>query len=259
MPPAYQSILREICEGAGATAMRYWGQSQQQRKADGSIVTDADKACEDYIVEALSRIFPEDGIVSEEGALKTGKGRTWYVDPIDGTSSFVDGLAHWGPTLGLAEAQEFIVGAFWQPRIEEFWFSQATLGAFRNDRRIIRTETPLPGPNSPLYGPSGLHRLQPIPWPGKLRALGATAAHLALVACTPGSVAFVPRWQMWDIVNGILMVELSGGVITDLGGQPWHPLRDGHKPFLAGSQHAIQHLTQKSKFFNDVRRQTNKK
>jgi len=257
MRPAYQSILREICEGAGRTAMRYWGRSQQQRKEDGSVVTDADKACEAFIVDALDRAFPKDGIVGEEGALKQGNDRTWYVDPIDGTSSFVDGLAHWGPTLGLAHGSEFISGAFWQPRIEEFWFSHKDLGAFRNDIKLPVATVPIPGPNHPLYGPSGLHRLQPIPWPGKLRALGATAAHLALVACTPGSVAFVPRWKMWDVVNGILMVELSGGVITDLLGHPWHPLREGHKPFLAGSPRAIEHLTQESKFINDVRRQTN--
>ena len=55
---------------------------------------------------------------------------------------------------------------------------------------------------------------------------------------------------MWDIVNGILMVELCGGVLTDLTGQPWHPLRDGHQP--AARSRAIKHLTEESTFFNDV-------
>ena len=259
MAVAYQSILRHICEGAGAAAMKYWGKSQKQRKADGSLVTDADKASEAYIVDALDKAFPKDGIVGEEGALKEGTGRVWYVDPIDGTSSFIDGLAHWGPTIGLMDTERCITGAFWQPRIGDFWFSHHEEGAFRNAVLIAPSEAPQIKTNHPFYGPSGLHRLQPIPWPGKLRALGATAAHLALVACTPGSIAFVPRWQMWDIVNGILMVELCGGVLTDLTGQPWHPLRDGHQPFLAGSPRAIKHLTEESTFFNDVRRQPNTK
>ena len=156
-------------------------------------------ACEESIVNALSKAFPNHGIVSEEGTQTTGEEGTWYVDPIDGTSSFVEGLAHWGPTIALAQKQHFELGAFWQPRLQDFWCGHRGIGAWKN-KSMLKLEDPEQIKSiHPLYGPSGLHHLQPIPWPGKLRALGATAAHLALVASTPGSVAFVPRWKMWDI------------------------------------------------------------
>ena len=174
------------------------------------------------------------------------------MDPIDGTSSFVEGLAHWGPTISLVVDQEITLGAFWQPRLNEFWFASSTAGAFLNDQRLTT-----PNPSQilsfhPFYGPSGLHRYLPIPWPGKLRALGATAAHLAKAASLEGAVTLVPRWKFWDIGNGILMVEQSGGVITDLAGRDWHPLRDPPKPFLAGSPRAIEHLLQNGPLLNDV-------
>ena len=251
--PVEHPLLKSICIRAGEKALEYWQTSRSTQKKDGSIVTDADIACESVLVESLSKAFPDCAIISEEGSQRTGSGGTWYVDPIDGTSSFVEGLAHWGPTISLAVDGEFQMGAFWQPRLGEYWFAKSNKGAWNNESEIKITQPDRIRSFHPLYGPSGLHRVGPIPWPGKLRALGSTAAHLALVASTPGSVALVPRWKLWDIGNGILMVEQSGGVLTDLSGKPWHPLRDSPCPILAGSPRAIEHLTTQGSFLNDVR------
>ena len=232
--------------------MTFWGQSKTRRKQDGSLVTDADQACEDLIVCELTKAFPGCAIISEEGTETHGEHGTWYVDPIDGTSSFVEGLAHWGPTISLVVGQDITLGAFWQPRLNEFWFASTQSGAYRNSERLQLTNPAQILSYHPFYGPSGLHHYLPIPWPGKLRALGATAAHLAMAASMEGAAAFVPRWKFWDIGNGILMVEQSGGVITDLAGRSWHPLRDAKKPFLAGSPRAIEHLLQNGPLLNDV-------
>jgi len=232
--------------------MDYWGRSKTRRKSDGTLVTDADEACEDAIVAALAVAFPNCGIISEEGAEASGAAGTWYVDPIDGTSSYVEGLAHWGPTISLVVDGEITLGAFWQPRLRDFWFASRQNGAWHNETKLQHHTADRILSIHPFYGPSGLHHLLPIPWPGKLRALGATAAHLALAASSAGGVAFVPRWKFWDIGNGILMVEQSGGVITDLSGMTWHPLKDPHQPFLAGSPRAIEHLIQNGLRLNDV-------
>jgi myo-inositol-1(or 4)-monophosphatase len=249
--PADYTLLKEICTTAGAVALQYWGTSKTQRKPDGSLVTDADVACEAVIIEALSRAFPKCAIISEEGTETQGAEGVWFVDPIDGTSSFVEGLAHWGPTLSLVVDGEIVMGAFYQPRLAEFWCVLRDRGAWKNETPVTLTHPKKIRSFHPLYGPSGMHLWEPICWPGKMRALGATAAHLALAATTQGGVALVPRWHFWDIGFGIAMVEHCGGVITDLSGRSWHPLRDPHQPFLAGSPVAITHLLKNGPLLND--------
>ena len=120
--------------------MKYWGKSQKQRKADGSLVTDADKASEAYIVDALDKAFPKDGIVGEEGPLRK-------VPVAFGMWTLLTALArlltvwHWGP-IGLMDTERCITGAFWQPRIGDFWFSHHEEGAFRNAVLIAPSEAP---------------------------------------------------------------------------------------------------------------------
>jgi len=98
---AVEAISRE----AGAIAMNYFDDTAPlaiQSKGHLDLVTDADRDVERFIVDRLAAYFPDDGIVGEEGAAAPSRsGRTWVIDPIDGTFNFVRGSDQWSVSIGL--------------------------------------------------------------------------------------------------------------------------------------------------------------
>jgi myo-inositol-1(or 4)-monophosphatase len=214
----HRAQLREVLEVAGRLALNHFGNARAVAKPDGSQVTAADREVEDFLVDALRQVYPEDSVISEEGT-RIDDGRCiWHVDPIDGTSAFIEGLAHWGPAICRVDEQGLQLGAFYVPRLNEFWYARRGFGAFRNDVRLGAGDPGLPGRHHSLFVPSRFHRAAPLPWPGKVRALGSSAAHLALVASGAGLLALIPQWKLWDIGAGVLLIEESGRLVRDIRG-----------------------------------------
>ncbi len=240
-----QSFLEQLLERAGALALSHFHHSPPQLKPDGSIVTEADRACEALLVEAIQAAFPADGIEAEEGSLVTPRegGATWLIDPIDGTSAFVGGLAYWGPTVSRVRDGVLEVGAFYVPRLGEHWYAQRGGGAWRGRERLWLPDA-APTPRSILFAPSRFHRAGVVPWPGKIRVLGSSAAHLALVAAGGGVATVIPRWFLWDVGCGVLLIREAGGVIWNPDGETLAPERCAPGlPFLAGAPTALGALT----------------
>ena len=244
-PDALRLKLQHILTEGGKIALSHFGGVRAMVKADGTQVTVADKQVEEYLVAALQETFPEDGIVSEEGSRVPGTRGVWYVDPIDGTSAYVEGLAHWGPTVARVVDGEVDIGALWLPRLGEFWYARKGRGAWRNDQRLAAGDPGQPGRHHSLFAPSRFHLAQPLPWPGKVRALGSSAAHMALVAGGAGLLAVIPTWHRWDVAAGALMITESGRRITDLQGNPVNVAncREG-LPIVAGASTALDQLVQ---------------
>ena len=195
------------------------------------------------ILEGLSSAFPADASLGEEGAAASGSEGTWYVDPIDGTSAFLEGLAYWGPTVCLVRDGKLERGALWIPRLGEFWYAVRGEGAFRDGERLRPPALDRVDRNASLYLPSRYHHRTPIPWPGKVRGLGSTAVHLAQVAGGGAALTLIASWAIWDIGCGILLVREAGRAITDLTGAPIEPMDHPGRAFLAGAPAAIQTLT----------------
>lgn len=98
-------ILSEIADTAGKLALSHFGKLSDgsvAQKGPLDLVTVADRAVEKLVQEQLLAAFPEDGIFGEEGASVPGtSGRTWVIDPIDGTFNFVRGGRQWAISVGL--------------------------------------------------------------------------------------------------------------------------------------------------------------
>ena len=94
------------------------------------LVSDADRESETVIVSAIRWAFPEDAIVAEEGSLEPGgSGRTWYIDPLDGTINYLYGVPHWSVVLCLADADGALAGVVYDPVRDELFGAERGAGA----------------------------------------------------------------------------------------------------------------------------------
>ena len=233
-------MLEDLLRRAGRIALHAQATSVSEAKGDGSPVTDADRRVDAFLAAALSDAFPGCGVRGEGGARVLG-GPTFFVDPIDGTRSYLQRLAYWGPTVCLFRDGELLLGAFYVPVVDEFWFAARGHGAFRGDQRLTMPEPP-PASERILFAPSRFHQ-GPLRWTGRIRVLGSVAAHMAHVAAGSGAITLVPKWKLWDVGCGALLIQEAGGVLSDLGGTPLdRNLSVPDLPFMAGASTALHQL-----------------
>jgi histidinol-phosphatase len=138
------STALEIAELAGALALELFDQPVEARlKQDGTPVTDADFAVERLLVEELLDRRPDDGILSEEGAVRRGR-RRWILDPIDGTSNYARADPNWGTHVALEDDRgEVVVGVITRPALGGRWWATRGGGAYRNDPLSGASAVPL--------------------------------------------------------------------------------------------------------------------
>src|SRR5690606_32858884 len=158
--------LHALLRRAGDAALDRLRDSDVRHKADGSRVTDADLAANDVLLEGLAASWPDDAVRSEEGGDHgSDDGAVWWVDPLDGTGAFTEGLAHWGPTVCRTVRGRLDFGAFFEPRIGDFWFAADGDGAWLDGTRLGSPEPGVDGASRTLYVPSRAHHLGPLGWP----------------------------------------------------------------------------------------------
>lgn len=234
------AALTPLLRRAGRIALDAAAEAVAVRKADGSVVTEADRRAEDVLVEGLRHLFPDDAIVGEEGTHVAGRSdATWFVDPLDGTTAYLEGFAYWGPTICRAVGQRWMIGVFHLPRLGEMYHAERGRGAWLDGRRLRSHDVPVTA-DSALCLPSRYHLRAPLPWPGRVRALGSTAAHLSLVARGAAVAAVVPWYSPWDIGCGVLLVQEAGRLVVTLDGRAVDGPRPGRPlPVLAGASTPI--------------------
>jgi len=129
---------RAIARQAGEIALRYYRNGITfESKSDHSPVTRADRECEQFIATELDRVFPEDGLLGEEGARKESRnGRRWIVDPIDGTRDFVRGSPTWAVLIALEADGEVVAGFAHLAALGELFSAARGGGAYVNGQRI---------------------------------------------------------------------------------------------------------------------------
>jgi len=115
-----EALVREA--GTLALLMRQAGLEGRQKTSVSDVVTAADHAAEAYVLEQLQRCRPDDGILGEEGASVAGtSGRTWVIDPVDGTYNFLHGSTYWCSAIALKDPSGVVLGAIFQPEEDKLW------------------------------------------------------------------------------------------------------------------------------------------
>ena len=220
-------LLRETAREAASLALSYRGRPiARERKPDGSIVTEADKAVDSLLAARLKDARPDYGWLSEESLeneRRLSARRVWILDPIDGTRDFLHGGDGWTIALCLAEDGRPVLSAVVNPVRGEFYEARAGMGAFLNGVRISASAHQELAGARIAVSPTALAKgTWKQPWPGAIPA-GVTASIYRLALVASGHVdayfALNPKWE-WDIAAGALLVSEAGGTVTGKTGAP---------------------------------------
>ncbi len=153
-------------------------------KADGSLVTDIDRATEQFLRDAIGERFPDHDILGEEfgrAEQKMASAPLWAIDPIDGTTNLAHGLPHWGISIGLVAGGSPAVGVIRFPELGETFAGARGLGATLNDTPL----PPLTGGGTltqeDAYGicTTSIHKVSFDDFPARLRLYGSAALDLS--------------------------------------------------------------------------------
>jgi len=199
-------------------------------KGEFDLVTEADRASENLVLERLHSYFPSHNIVAEESGLhEKASEYCWYVDPLDGTTNFAHGFPVFNVTLALERAGELICGVIFDPVRQEMFSAERGSGAFLNNRRIQvsacpRVEEALLAtgfPSRKRHESTNVHFFHQVSMVTHgIRRAGSAAIDLAYVA----SGRLDGFWEFglnpWDMAAGILLVQEAGGIVSDMKGRP---------------------------------------
>lgn len=237
------SLVREA--GTLAFEMREEGLTGRQKTSVSDVVTAADHAAENLVVQTLRRLRPEDGIVGEEGASHEGtSGRTWVIDPVDGTYNFLSGSTYWCSALALRRtplggaelpesAPDVLLGAVFQPQEDKLWLGGPGRAATLNGGALpARPDTALGSLSAGTYlHPTWLqHEDVAGPWrraaagTATIRMLGSGSCDLGAVATGALGAWFQHSCPEWDWLPGKAIVEAAGGTtaVVEVHGFRWH-------------------------------------
>lgn len=203
-------------------------------KPDNSPVTDADKAVERAIIDAIATQYPTDGVVGEEFGTSGSKDRYWVIDPIDGTKNFLRGVPTWATLIALIENKQVVASVVSCPALYRRWYATAGGGAFVlegvikgasnsparklavskvaaiKDASIAYSDFQGWGARRPTF-----EKLLDSAW--RTRGLGDFWSHM-LVAEGAVDVAIEPSLALWDMAALDLIVREAGGRFTSLDG-----------------------------------------
>lgn len=221
-------------ERVGKQLMQDFGKVQAAQKADGSLVTQADKWADQEIRDAIASTFSEMGILSEEGERTfPGTDWCWVIDPLDGTTNFTRGIPIWSISLALLYKGTPIFGFVHVPPLNQsfhgFWEGNSGLttpsGAFLNHHPI---HTSIDAPSSNHFFNLCSRSLAVVQqgFPCKIRMLGVASYNFLTVAlgAVLGGVEATPK--VWDIAGAWVIVQAAGGSWISLDSPPF-PLISG--------------------------------
>ncbi len=203
---------------------------EKKLKEDLSIVTKADEEAEAKIIEIIKSAFPRHDIIGEEsGEEKQGSAYQWFIDPLDGTANFANGIPLFAVSIGVAKEGEPIVSVILNPIIPSLFYAEKGKGAFWNNHKMVVSNED--AKSGMITIGSGKSKDKPsvnelftrsLNYVKKVRYLGCAALELAYLA-RGGTEGFVNLGtQKWDYAAGALLVLEAGGKITDLKGDPWN-------------------------------------
>jgi myo-inositol-1(or 4)-monophosphatase len=225
----------QIARDAGQILRNRFGQPHDVRfKGTIDLVTEADRAAEDFIADRLRTLCPEHDLLCEEGSVGTTAGAAfrWVVDPLDGTTNFTHGLPTFAVSIALEEAGLPVIGVVYDPMRDELFVARRGGGATLNGAPIHVSGVDRLISSILVTGFSYdferraqqaeiwrdfLTRVQAI------RQTGSAALNLSYIAAGRLDGYWERGISPWDVAAGAVIVTEAGGTVTNMRGGSFRP------------------------------------
>lgn len=226
---ALLEAVQDLARKTGEVALHSFRKNLRiELKTDGSEVTSADRNAETAAREWIERHFPDDGVMGEELGVTQGRSaRRWFIDPIDGTRTFVRGVPLWGSLVGVEEHGSVLAGAIFCPATGDLVAAARGQGCWHN------------GVRAQVSGEEDLSRATILATDAQFRDNPERAARWSrlasrvsvartwgdcygyvLVATGRAELMVDHRLSPWDVAAVVPVIEEAGGVFTDWQGRP---------------------------------------
>jgi myo-inositol-1(or 4)-monophosphatase len=227
------SFAIHVARDAGNLLVQRLGAAQISNKGDIDLVTEADIAAEELIIERIRSHYPLHGILAEEsGEAVAVAGRSdwkWIIDPLDGTTNYAHGYPCFCVSIALEHAGTLEVGVVYDPMRDEMFAAERGQGATLNERRI-RVST-IEDLNSSMLCTGFPYDVRTRPDFARdfatftlhaqaVRRDGSAAIDLAYVACGRFDGFWEDGLNTWDTAAGALLIMEAGGRITNFNNEP---------------------------------------
>jgi myo-inositol-1(or 4)-monophosphatase len=227
-------LAKAAARRGAAILLGHWerlGKEDADLKARNDWVSAADRESESAIVSAIREHRPNDAFLGEETGLTAGSAdRMWVIDPLDGTSNYLQHFPVWSVSIALRVAGETTIGVIYEPLRDLFFAAERGAGAYRNDTPMhVSTQETVDGSflatgfpfRAQEYVDAYVAIFADIIRVSKgVRRAGSAALDLAYTAAGVFDGFFEMHLSPWDVAAGALLVTEAGGIVTDFSGGP---------------------------------------
>ncbi|EFM20676.1 inositol monophosphatase family protein [Pantoea eucalypti] len=235
------ALAEAVAREGGATALGWFNRRDTlvvETKYDlQDVVSIADREVEQLIASRIKDAFPDDGFLGEESGLQAGHSDyTWVVDPIDGTSPFLNGMPSWCVSVAVLRGDVPVIGVIFAPTYEECYVAALGQGATLNGRRLQVDPTRTLQNHVTGFGANSYVSPQQVgeivaallSAGGNFIRIGSGALMLAWVAAGRVVGYYEPYMHAWDCLAGYCLVKEAGGW--------YHPFNTEGDRIIKGAQ-----------------------
>ena len=207
------NLMIKASEKASKILIRDFGEVEKLQvslKGPNNFVTNADRKVEKIIIEELEKSKKNFSILTEESGFIKNKDKDnfWIIDPIDGTTNFLNGVPHFCISIALLFEKEIIAGVIYDPIKDEIFYAEKNGGSFLNNKSIrVSKKNNISGC---LYG---VNFKKNLPENLIIRNTGSAALDLAYVSCGRFDGCFQKNVNLWDIAAGTVLIKEAGGIV----------------------------------------------
>jgi myo-inositol-1(or 4)-monophosphatase len=231
------------------------------RKSGKEFVSQVDIRSEEMLFGALSEIIPESDFFGEETLQRAGKGFTWVVDPLDGTTNYLSGLDQWSISVCLLERMKPLLAVVYKPvngetfsgiRGAGVWYELGPAKSFRLPRvRKCPLSEALVGTGFPYRSPETKDAFfscakEVLERSRGIRRMGSAALDLSYLAAGYLQAFWEVDLQSYDVAAATLFIEETGCKISEFSGESYSLFASPTLVAgLPGAQEELQRITGK--------------
>ncbi|SFM52942.1 inositol monophosphatase family protein [Thermodesulforhabdus norvegica] len=221
-----ESFALNALKNVASVALQYYGKGNPSVKFDHELVTSAEMVIDRQMRDEIRSSFPEAAIFGEgTKAVEYRHGEAglmWVYDALDGVANFQAGIPMWGISLALVENFWPVFGAYFIPVTGDMFWAFADEKAYWNGKEICHEEGEPTNNESLLFTYSRFHDHFKTNFPGKIRNLGCSGAHICYVAAGRADGAVLYNVGFRDLIAPSIIVKSAGGYIGRVDGEPFY-------------------------------------